>query len=57
VKPCALLCETLCTPKNNVELELKEYLMKSFNREVDICSKKWIRPIFKTLVLKEAIYA
>ncbi len=41
----------------NVELELKEYLQKCFNREVDICSKKWIRPIFKPLVLKEAIYA
>jgi len=41
----------------NVELELKEYLKKCFNREVDICSKKWIRPIFKPIVLKEAIYA
>jgi len=41
----------------NVELELKEYLKKCFNREVDICSKKWIRPIFKPMVLKEAIYA
>jgi len=41
----------------NVERELKEYLKKCFNREVDICSKKWIRPIFKPQVLKEAIYA
>jgi uncharacterized protein len=41
----------------NVEMELKEYLKKCFSREVDICSKKWIRPIFKPLVLKEAIYA
>jgi len=41
----------------NVELELKEYLKKCFNREVDICSKKWIRSIFKPIVLKEAIYA
>jgi len=41
----------------DVELELKEYLKKCFNREIDICSKKWIRPIFKTIVLKEAIYA
>jgi predicted nucleotidyltransferase len=39
------------------ELELKEYLKKCFNREIDICSKKWIRPIFKPIVLKEAIYA
>ena len=40
-----------------VEQELKEYLKKCFKREVDICSKKWIRPIFKSLILKEAIYA
>ncbi len=40
-----------------VELELKEYLKKCFNREIDICSKKWIRPIFKPLVLEETIYA
>ena len=40
-----------------VELELKVYLEKCFHKEVDICSKKWIKPIFKPLVLKEAIYA
>ena len=40
-----------------IELELKEYLKKQFNREIDICSRKWIRPIFKPLVLKDAIYA
>ena len=41
----------------HVELNLKEYLQKEFNREVDICSKKWIKPIFKSLVLNDAIYA
>lgn len=41
----------------DVELELKEYLKLCFNREIDICSKKWIKPIFRPLVLKEAIYA
>jgi len=41
----------------DVELKLKEYLKKRFNRKIDICSKKWIKPIFKTLVLKDAIYA
>ncbi len=41
----------------DVELKLKEYLKKRFNREIDICSKKWIKPIFKPLVLKDAIYA
>ena len=40
-----------------VELELKAYLKKRFDREIDICSKKWIKPIFKPMVLKEAIYA
>jgi uncharacterized protein len=41
----------------DVELELKKYLKKCFNREVDICAKKWIRPVFKPHVLKEVIYA
>jgi len=41
----------------NIELELKEFLKQQFNREIDICSKKWIKPIFKPLVLKDAIYA
>ena len=41
----------------DLELELKKYLEKSFNREVDICSKKWIKPVFKPMVLKETIYA
>ena len=41
----------------DVELELKQYLEKSFNREIDICSKKWIKPIFKSMVSKDAIYA
>jgi hypothetical protein len=41
----------------NLELELKEFLKKQFNRDVDVCSKKWIKPLFKPLILKEAIYA
>ncbi|MGF7140240.1 nucleotidyltransferase family protein [Roseimarinus sediminis] len=40
-----------------IENELKEYLKKNLKREIDICSKKWIKPIFKPLVLKDAIYA
>ena len=39
------------------ELNLKEYLKKSLDREIDICAKKWLKPIFKTLVLEETIYA
>ena len=46
------------TPKlYDIELDLKEYLQKQFGREVDICAKKWINPIFKTLVLNDAVYA
>jgi hypothetical protein len=41
----------------DVEQELQQYLKNYFKRDVDICSKKWIRPVFKPLVLKEAIYA
>ncbi|MBW6536652.1 MAG: nucleotidyltransferase domain-containing protein [Mariniphaga sp.] len=41
----------------SVEKRLKEYLKDHFNREVDICAKKWINPIFKPLILNEAIYA
>jgi len=46
------------TPKlYDLELELKDYLKKHFGREIDICAKKWINPIFKPLVLKDAVYA
>lgn len=41
----------------DVELALKEYLKKQFNREINICSRKWIKPIFKPMVLKDVIYA
>ena len=39
------------------ETQLKQHLNQYFNRNIDICSKKWIKPIFRSLVLKEAIYA
>lgn len=41
----------------SIELALKEYLKKQFNREIDICAEKWIRPVFRPLVTKEAMYA
>jgi len=41
----------------DIEQKLREYLKKHLKREIDICSKKWIKPIFKPLVLKDAIYA
>lgn len=41
----------------DVESELKHYLENHLKRKVDICSKKWIKPIFKPMVLKDTIYA
>ena len=41
----------------DVEQNLKDYLKKSFNRKVDICSKKWINPILKPMIIKDAVYA
>jgi predicted nucleotidyltransferase len=41
----------------DIELQLKIYLKQKFDREIDICSKKWIKPIFKSLVLSETVYA
>ena len=39
------------------ETELKKYISTQFNRKVDICSEKWIKPVFKSLVMKDVIYA
>ena len=38
-------------------LQLRELLMSHFARNVDICHEKSIKPIFRKLVLKDAIYA
>ncbi len=37
--------------------ELKEYLMAHFRKKVDLCREGAIKPIFKQLILKDAIYA
>jgi len=39
------------------ELELKKFIGNKFNRKVDICAEKWIKPIFKPMILKDTIYA
>lgn len=39
------------------EMQLKEFLQKQFNRKVDICTKKWIKPVFKEMVLNDTLYA
>ncbi|MCX6269441.1 MAG: nucleotidyltransferase domain-containing protein [Bacteroidetes bacterium] len=38
-------------------LQLRELLMKHFSKNVDICHERAIRPIFKDLVLRDAVYA
>lgn len=37
--------------------ELREFLQKKFNREIDICNVKHIKPYAKDYILKDAIYA
>ena len=39
------------------EIELKQFIGNHFNRNVDICAEKWIKPIFKSMVLKDTVYA
>lgn len=36
--------------------KLKELLNRKFNREIDICREKYIKPYFKNQILKTAIY-
>jgi uncharacterized protein len=38
-------------------LQLQELLMSRFARHVDICHEQAIKPIFRDLVFKDAIYA
>lgn len=38
------------------KMRLKDLLKVSFNREVDICREKYIKPYIKSSLLKEAIY-
>jgi uncharacterized protein len=36
--------------------QLKELLKNYFNREIDICRERSIKPLFREMILKEAIY-
>jgi hypothetical protein len=38
-------------------LQLRKLLMKHFAKNVDICHEKAVKPIFKDLVFRDAIYA
>ncbi len=53
-----LLIERAPNAKNifDSDWELQELLKKQFNREVDICTEKYIKPYFRPYILKDAIY-
>jgi predicted nucleotidyltransferase len=53
-----LLIERAPDAKNifDSDWELKELLKKQFNREVDICTEKYIKPYAKQYILRDAIY-
>jgi predicted nucleotidyltransferase len=38
------------------KLELKELLKTQFHREIDICRERAIKPLFRDMILKDAIY-
>ena len=40
----------------DVEDNFKIMIKEKFNRKVDICSIKWMKPVFKSLILKDVIY-
>ena len=36
--------------------DLREYLKSVFKKEVDICTERAIKPVFKPFILRDAIY-
>lgn len=36
--------------------KIKSFIKQKFNREVDLCREKFIKPYFKTQILESAIY-
>ncbi len=41
----------------NLKLDLKQYLKKNLNREIDICREKYLKPYIKNYILDEVLYA
>jgi predicted nucleotidyltransferase len=41
----------------NKRLQLRELLMRQFAKNVDICHERAVKPIFRDLIFKDAIYA
>lgn len=39
------------------EEDLKQFIGNRFQRKVDVCAEKWIKPAFKQLILQEMVYA
>lgn len=39
-----------------IKSKIKEELQNQFNRPVDICREKYIKPVFRKIILSEAIY-
>lgn len=40
-----------------LKLDLKQYLKKNFNRDIDLCREKYLKPFAKKHILGEVIYA
>ncbi|PIX33240.1 MAG: hypothetical protein COZ59_09705 [Bacteroidetes bacterium CG_4_8_14_3_um_filter_31_14] len=53
-----LLIERSHDAKNifDSDLELEQLLKKQFNRKVDICTEKYIKPYVKPYILRDAIF-
>ena len=41
----------------DIKLSLKQYLGSAFNKDIDICREKYLKPFAKKYLLKEVIYA
>ncbi len=38
------------------KIELREMLKREFNKDIDLCRERSIKPLFRDLVLKDVIY-
>ncbi len=41
---------------SEIKLSLKELIKKEFGKNVDICREKYLKPYYRTQILKSAIY-
>lgn len=40
----------------NIKMKLKDYLKSNFQRDVDICREKYLKPYIKEYLMEEVIY-